>query len=211
MLEETQDRISSIGISPPLIGGDQRHEESAEYPFMDYDALSDGEDEVEPDVTESTGVRHDMHCWHEQGHTVSKNLAFQYACTHSLQQKSDPLPSVDLRGKASGDAARNARAYIAATAPQQKYLDMLLKNYAPLEYAALKKSAAAGRWYTENSEGCTLGVATVWKLQVGLHLDADDYELCMIVCAGKFSGGHLYLPDLDLCLEYVLFYFLLPC
>jgi hypothetical protein len=128
-------------------------------------------------------------------------------CAHLLPQKDDPLPSVDLRGKASAEAARNARAYIAATAPQQKYLDMVLEKYAPLEHAALKKSAAAGRWYTESEEGCTLGLATVWKLQVDVHLDCDDYELCMIVCAGNFRGGHLYLPDLDLCLKCVSLYF----
>jgi hypothetical protein len=28
---------------------------------------------------------------------------------------------------------------------QQKYLNMLLKNYVPLKYAAFKKLAAAGR------------------------------------------------------------------
>jgi hypothetical protein len=105
-----------------------------------------------------------------------------------------------LRGKASGEAARQARSYIAATAPQQKYLDMLLKTYAPEEHRQLKKSAEAGRWYTESTEGCTLGLATVWKLQVGVHLDAGDWELCMIVCGGNFIGGNLYLPDLNLCL-----------
>jgi hypothetical protein len=34
---------------------------------------------------------------------------------------------------------------IAATALQQKYLDMLLKNYMLLKYIALKKSPIAGR------------------------------------------------------------------
>jgi hypothetical protein len=53
-----------------------------------------------PDVTKLTGVRHGIHYWHEQVHTVSKNLAFQYACTHSLQQKSNLLSFVDLHGKA---------------------------------------------------------------------------------------------------------------
>lgn len=80
---------------------------------------------------------------------------------------------------------------------------MLLKTYAPVEYEKLKKSAEAGRWYAESTEGCTLGLATVWKLQVAVHLDAKDYELCMITCGGNFTGGHLYLPDLNLCLVYV--------
>jgi hypothetical protein len=45
-----------------------------------------------------------MYCWHKQEYPVSKNLAFQYACTYLLQQKSDLLPFIDLHGKASGDA-----------------------------------------------------------------------------------------------------------
>jgi len=107
---------------------------------------------------------------------------------------------VDLQGKGSASDAREARTYVAAMAPQQKYLNMLLKTYAPREYAELKKSWAAGRWFTENLEGCTLGLATVWKLQIGIHLDCKDWELCMIVCSGNFTGGALYLLDLDLCL-----------
>jgi hypothetical protein len=46
MVEVTQGHISVLGISAPPLGGDQRHEESAEYPFLDYDALSDAEEEV---------------------------------------------------------------------------------------------------------------------------------------------------------------------
>jgi len=107
---------------------------------------------------------------------------------------------VDLQEKGSASDAREARTYVAAIAPQQKYLDMLLKIYAPREYVELKKSWAASHWFTENPEGCTLGLAMVWKLQVGVHLDCKDWELCMIMCGGNFTGGALYLPDLDLCL-----------
>ena len=77
----------------------------------------------------------------------------------------------------------------------------MLKKFTPAEYAQLKKSADAGRWYTDTQESCTLGLATVWKLQVGLHLDPYDWELCLIVCGGKFNGANLYLPDLNLCLK----------
>ena len=40
------------------------------------------------------------------------------------------------------------------------------------------------------------------ETQVGVHLDTDNYELCMIVYGRKFSSGQLYLPDLNLCLAY---------
>ena len=77
---------------------------------------------------------------------------------------------------------------------------MLLKAYAPQEYAQLKKSAEAGHWITDSKEGCTLGLATIWKLQVGVHLDCKDWKLCMIMSGGNFTDGELYLPDLGLCL-----------
>jgi hypothetical protein len=116
------------------------------------------------------------------------------------------VPSADLRGKTTAEGARVARSYIMATELQCKYLDMMLKTFAPREYERLRRSADAGRWYTETEAACTLGLATVWKLQVGVHLDKDDWELCMIVCGGNFYGGNLYLPDLNLCLTLVPFF-----
>ena len=110
------------------------------------------------------------------------------------------MPSTDLRGKATAEGAVAARSYIFATALQSKYLDMLVKRFAPKEYEELKASAKAGRWYTEHTEGCTLGLTTTWKVQVGLHLDKGDWKLCIITCGGNFLGGKLYLPDLNLCL-----------
>lgn len=107
---------------------------------------------------------------------------------------------MDLWGNGSASYARTARSYIIATVLQQKYLDMLFNAHVPREYVQLKKSAEAGRWITDSKEGCTLGLATIWKLQVGVHLDRKDCELCMIMCRGNFTGGELYLPDLGLCL-----------
>jgi hypothetical protein len=107
---------------------------------------------------------------------------------------------VDLRGKATAEGAVGARSYILATAPQSKYLDMLLERLAPKEYKQLKVTSKAGCWYTEQTDGCTLGLTTTWKVQVGLHLDKGDWELCMLVCGGNFLGGNLYLSDLNLCL-----------
>jgi hypothetical protein len=96
-----------------------------------------------------------------------------------------------------------ARNYLYATEQQASYIDKLLEATAPKEHARLKRVAKAGRWYTELDERCFLGLATVWKLQVGCHLDANDWELCVITCAGNFRGGQLYLPDLGLCLSCV--------
>jgi hypothetical protein len=96
-----------------------------------------------------------------------------------------------------------ARSYVLATAPQRKYLDILLKTFAPREYAKLRTSSEAGRWYVDDDVGCMLAIGTVYKLQVGVHLDKIDWELCITVCGGNYNGGHMYLPDLDLCLTWV--------
>jgi hypothetical protein len=115
-------------------------------------------------------------------------------------QHEPPLPSSDLLGNGGSRRQTAARQYIFATELQTKYLDLLLKLNAPKEYAILKRSAKAGRWYTECKSGCFLGLATVWKCQVGVHIDRKDWELCVITCGGDYVGGKLYLPDLDLCL-----------
>lgn len=47
MVEVTQSHINILGISAPPLDGDQRHQKSAEYPFLDYDILSDDEEDVE--------------------------------------------------------------------------------------------------------------------------------------------------------------------
>jgi hypothetical protein len=110
----------------------------------------------------------------------------------------NPLPSTDLYSKATAKGVVVAQSYIFATTPEFKYLDMLLKMLAPKEYK--KGTATAGRWYTKQTEGCTLGLTTTWKVQVCLHLDRGDWELCMVFCRGNFLRENLYFPDLNLCL-----------
>jgi hypothetical protein len=47
MLQQTQNHLNRLGIACPPQGGDQRHVESASYPFMDYDVLSEeGDDQL---------------------------------------------------------------------------------------------------------------------------------------------------------------------
>lgn len=119
-------------------------------------------------------------------------------------QDEGPMPSKDLRGTSTG-RAQAARGYVNAIQPTAKFLDMLVKAFFPKEYAKLKPTEAAGRWTTEADQGCFLGLATVWKLQVDAHIDQRDYEICAITCGGAFQGGHLHLPDLNVTLKYVHF------
>jgi hypothetical protein len=95
----------------------------------------------------------------------------------------------------------HVRFYQQATAKQALYLNKLLEKLAPKEWSRLKKAQEAGQWYQDEEDSCFLGLATIWKLQVGCHLDSKDFEFSVITCGGNFTGGKLYLPDLDLCLE----------
>jgi hypothetical protein len=45
MMEQTQEHIRHLDIECPPLGGDTRHLESSKYPFVNYDILSDEEDE----------------------------------------------------------------------------------------------------------------------------------------------------------------------
>jgi hypothetical protein len=100
----------------------------------------------------------------------------------------NPLPSTDLHSKATAKGVVVAQSYIFATTPEFKYLDMLLKMLAPKEYK--KGTATAGRWYTKQTEGCTLGLTTTWKVQVCLHLDRGIGN-CAWFSAGEISLGRI--------------------
>lgn len=67
-------------------------------------------------------------------------------------------------------------------------------------HAELQACAKAARWYTELDGGCFTGLATVWKCQVDPHIDRLDWEFSVTICAGNYTGGHMYLPDLNLVL-----------
>jgi len=148
---------------------------------------------LESVMTFNAGMSKDMRC---------RSILFRYRqySEHLFIQHKPPVPSSDLLGKGGSRKQAAVRRYIFAAELQAKYLDCLLKLNAPREYATLKRSAKAGRWYTECNGGCFLGLATVWKCQVGVHLDQKDWELCVITCGGNYTGGNLYLPDLNLCL-----------
>ena len=101
---------------------------------------------------------------------------------------------------------KKSRRYLLATEPYSSYLNQLVRHLAPDEWFHLQRSYTKGQWYQDVEESCFLGLATIWKLQVDVHIDQGDYELSVITCAGSFTGGGLYLPDLGLHLRYVMFF-----
>jgi hypothetical protein len=78
-----------------------------------------------------------------------------------------------------------------------------LERLCPKEWNRLQRAHKAGRWYQDIDQSCFLGTVTVWKLEVDVHIDQNDFELCVLTCGGNFVGGELYLPDLNLCLKQV--------
>ena len=65
------------------------------------------------------------------------------------------------------------------------------------EYKTLKTSWDRGHWV-----GCHgppfLGQAIVWKYQVNLHKDPNDWEICVTTPSGYYEGGEALFPDLNL-------------
>jgi hypothetical protein len=55
MMEQTQEHMRYLDIECPPLGGDARHLKSSKYPFIDYDILSDEEDEPE-------NSKRELHC-----------------------------------------------------------------------------------------------------------------------------------------------------
>jgi hypothetical protein len=101
-------------------------------------------------------------------------------------------------GNHSAERAKAVRRYLQATEVQSLYLDKILKKLAPKKWNCLKRTWKAGRWF-QDTKSCFLGLATIWKLQVGIHIDPKDFKLSVITCRGDFEGGALYLTDLNMC------------
>jgi hypothetical protein len=163
-----------------------------------------------PSGRERRGVSHHVDAWYEQGHKVRLYLISLGEILIAASQKKGLIPSSSLAGKGSRQTLA-ARKYKQATRLQAAYLDQILKQVAPREYGRLSRAQKAGRWLSDDTNNCFLGVATIWKLQVEAHVDHRDCLLSVITCGGSFSKGYMYLPDLGLCLRWFFqFYSLYP-
>jgi len=63
-------------------------------------------------------------------------------------------------------------------------------------YEMYKEAFDAGIW-TSADPGPWLGRAVVFKLEVNMHIDRLDGGPCASFPIGYFSGGEVYLPDLN--------------
>jgi len=153
-----------------------------------------------PDATESIGLRHTIQCWYEQGGTASilSNLLLHMNWFMMEVQSSSSISGLARKGLCFWyKGGRDLCCSNGATTEVSRYA---AQNICTQRIYGAQE--VLGSWLLVHGESgrLYLGLAMVWKLQVGIHLDCKDWELCMIVCSGNFTGGALYLPDLDLCL-----------
>lgn len=85
-----------------------------------------------------------------------------------------------------------------------KHSELVASIVRPMLHLAFPKAAAkyqkiynAASTFKEDP-GPWMGRVVVWKLQVDMHCDGLDGGPTLSFCTGKFTGGHLYLPDLNL-------------
>lgn len=216
----TQQAVSKLPMHPPEVGGDKRHLSDPMFPFMEYDAeKSDGSFDCEflplawtvilyilslLVCTGCIGVHHDYESWFEQGHKVKFMYPwlYSYSCMLTFVHiEFDPIPSADLL-QSNTRQSQSATCYSINLDHQSSLFNAHIERFFLKEYATLSCVAAAGWWIPENWS-CFLGMVTVWKLNVNVHIDQNDWSICALTCSGNFMGGHLHLPDPNVTLQYV--------
>jgi hypothetical protein len=111
--------------------------------------------------------------------------------------------SQDMNGRGRCGAEQYVRRYFEGSRPVAQYLSMCFKVAFPDYYRKYKAAFEAGAWMPEDP-GPWLGRAIVWKLPVETHMDGLDEGPTAIFNVGRYTGGDLYLPDLEVKLEWVL-------
>lgn|ERR1700753_2470606 len=104
------------------------------------------------------------------------------------------VPSADMLR--SGQGAMAVNSYFRITQRVSAQLAAMFKAAFPEYYDKYKKAFEAGVWLKEDN-GPWLGRVVVWKLQVGPHRDALDEGPAICFPCGSYTGGELYLPDLN--------------
>lgn len=97
----------------------------------------------------------------------------------------------------TAESALAVKYYLRASRPMALRLAALFKKAWPAFYEKYQKAFDAGVWEREDP-GPFCGRAIVWKLQVMPHRDGLDAGPAACFPMGSFSGGELYLPDLQL-------------
>lgn len=110
------------------------------------------------------------------------------------------MPSKDITGRGTSTGAMEVKRYFCASQPLAIYLSACFKVAFPDYFVRYQAAFKAGVW-TEVDPGPWLGRAIVWKLLVKTHMDGLDYGPTAIFNVGQYTGGELYLLDLEVKLQ----------
>ncbi|KLO07948.1 hypothetical protein SCHPADRAFT_944832 [Schizopora paradoxa] len=137
------------------------------------------------EVEEGNGLLHLSQAWPPQGHP------------------SDLRCSCDFLGGGVSQRFHAGQTCLSQTWDIQKHVAMRLKAVDPHLYAEVEKDFKAGKQVAKHiMPGPYLSVAYLYKLQVGIHRDTNDYGLSAMVNFGSYTGGNLHVPQLGLKLKY---------
>ncbi|KLO11953.1 hypothetical protein SCHPADRAFT_941602 [Schizopora paradoxa] len=137
------------------------------------------------EVEEGNGLLHLSQAWHPQGHP------------HDIRCSCDFLGGGVVKRFQAGLTC------LSQTWDIQKLVALRLKSVDPELYEEVEKSFRAGKQVGEDiMPGPYLSVAYLYKLQVGIHKDENDFGLSAMVNFGSYTGGNLHVPQLGLKLKY---------
>ena len=86
--------------------------------------------------------------------------------------------------------------YYTLTRPVAETLAGMYEVLFPTEYEQLQPAFEAGRWIIQDA-GPWIGRAVVYKLNVELHLDADDTGPSVSFPCGDFTSGQMLVPQFE--------------
>lgn len=78
----------------------------------------------------------------------------------------------------------------------KRYARAMFQETFPEEYAKFDRVWQAAE--ETNFVGPFLGLAVLWNTNTACHIDASDYFRCITMVFGKFIGGEMIFPQLNL-------------
>lgn len=112
-----------------------------------------------------------------------------------MVQKDVPVISHDLLGKTGADD-RQKSAAMHEFDYAKCYARAMFQAAFPDEYAQFDQiwDEAGDKRFI----GPFLGLAVLWNTNTANHIDANDFFRCITMVFGKFFGGEMIFPQLDL-------------
>jgi len=102
-----------------------------------------------------------------------------------------------MRGRGTGERDAAVKSFLSRTKETVQFISTFFARAFPAHHELFTAAFNAGVYDTRDP-GPFLGRALVWKLHVDPHVDKGDNGPAVIFNFGNYTGGELYLPDLNL-------------